>query len=191
MHTLPSTTVTGPVSESERVYALDALTATQTALGQSLADLSAEQFTYKPDPDRWCITECVEHIALVETGLFRAVLAGMSVPADPDRRSRIRVSDVDVIKAVRSRAVTMASPAPFVPTGRFASVTDAQQAFDDQREAAIHFVQTEPGDLRTHYFDHPALGTLDLYQAILVMASHVERHRKQIEELKASLDFPE
>lgn len=190
MHNLPANNATGPVTESERAYALDALTTTQTALRQALTGLSAEQFAYKANPDRWSITECVEHIALVEKRLFRAALAGMNVPADPDGRSRIHVSDVDVIKAVRSRSVTMASPTPFVPTGRFADANDALQAFDQQREATIRFVQTEPGDLRTHYFDHPAFGTLDLYQAILVMASHVERHRKQIEEVKAKSDFP-
>ncbi|QJW90879.1 DinB family protein [Spirosoma taeanense] len=191
MQNLQPGPVTGPVTESERLYAIDALKTTQANLHQSLVGLSAEQLTFKPLPDRWSIAECVEHIALVEKGIFRAVQASMNAPADADRRSQIRVSDVDVIKAVRSRVVTMAAPTPFVPTGRYGDAAGALQVFDEQRQAAIRYVETEQADLRLHFFEHPALGTLDAFQAVLLLASHAERHRKQIEEIKASPGFPQ
>lgn len=190
MENLQSAPVTGPVTDSERSYAIDSLNATLANLKQSLEGLSADQLTYKPTADRWSITECVEHIALVEKGIYKAILAGMSVPADPARRATIRVSDVDVIKAVRSRSITMAAPSFFVPTGRFGDVSAALQAFEERRKDTIELVQTVKYDLRTHYFIHPALGTLDAYQAVLVMAAHVERHRKQIDEIKANSGFP-
>ena len=191
MENLQPTTVTGPVTDTERTYAIDYLKTSQANLHQSLNGLSAEQVVYKPNAGRWSITECVEHIVLVERGIFGRVLSGMNVDANPEKRTSIKVSDVDVIKAVRSRATVLPSPAPFVPTGRFTTLDAALQAFDEQREAAIDLVQTTPGDLRTHYFEHFVLGTLDTYQAILLMSSHVERHRKQIEEVKASPGFPQ
>ena len=190
MENLQSAPVTGPVTDSERSYAVDFLNTTLVNLKQSLDGLSTEQLTYKPNADRWSIIECVEHIALVEKGIYKAILAGISVPADPARRATIRVSDVDVIKAVRSRSFTMSAPAPFVPTGRFGNASSALQAFEERRKDTIELVQTIKEDLRTHYFVHPALGTLDTYQAVLVMAAHVERHRKQIDEIKASAGFP-
>ena len=190
MENLPSSPVTGPVTDSERSYAVDALNATLANLKQSLEGLSADQLTFKYNVDRWSIAECVEHIALVEKGIYKAILSGMSVPADPAKRADIRVSDVNVIKAVRSRAFTLAAPAPFVPTGRFGDTSAALQAFEERRRDVIGLVQDTKDDLRTHYFTHPALGTLDTYQAVLVMASHVERHRKQIDEIKASPGFP-
>ncbi|SFD71583.1 DinB family protein [Spirosoma endophyticum] len=190
MENLQSLPVTGPVTDSERSYAVDSLNATLANLKQSLDGLSTEQLTYKPTVDRWSIAECVEHIALVEKGIYKAILAGMSVPADPAKRADIRISDVDVIKAVRSRLFTLAAPAPFVPTGRFGDASYALQAFEERRQDAIDLVLNTKNDLRTHYFIHPALGTLDTYQAVLVMASHVERHRKQIDEIKASSGFP-
>jgi hypothetical protein len=33
-------------------------------------------------------------------------------------------------------------------------------------------------------------GTLDCYQLSLMMAAHTERHRKQMEEVKANPNFP-
>ncbi|GAB3543036.1 DinB family protein [Spirosoma fluminis] len=179
------------VTDAERTYAIDALRTTQAHLHQSLENLSPAQLAHKPSADRWSITECVEHIALVEKGIANALLASMNLPEDPDRRATIRVSDVDVIKAVRSRKVTLSAPTPFVPTGRFATTDAALQAFDEQRNTIITYVQHVQDNLRLRYFEHPALGTLDAYQAVLVMASHAERHRKQVEELKAGADFPQ
>lgn len=190
MQNLQPTPVTGPVTEAERTYAVESLRVTQAGLHQSLAGLSAAQLSYKPGTDRWSIAECAEHIVLVEGGIFAAIRKGMSYPANPDKRTDIRVSDVDVIKAVRSRAVTLAAPDPFVPTGRFATLEATLHVFDQQRDAVAVYVQEEPGDFRTHYFRHIALGWLDVYQAILLIAAHSERHRKQIDEVKGRAGYP-
>ena len=190
MENLQSTPVTGPVNDQERAYAISALQTTQTALHQSVHSLTEAQLAYKPGPDRWSVAECVEHIALIEQGIFMGIQKGMSYPANPEKRAEIRYSDVDVIKAVRSRTVTLPSPEPFLPTGHFGSTQAALDAFDEQRERVITYVETVTDDLRTHYFRHIALGWLDIYQAILLLASHGERHRKQIEEVKSSPGFP-
>jgi DinB superfamily len=190
MQPLPSMPVTGPVTETERTYAVELLRSTQTALHQAIAGLSDEQLGYKPVADRWSVAECAEHIVLVETGIFGRIRSGMDAPAEPERRAEIRIGDVDVIKAIRTRSVQVPAPAPFVPTGHFGNIVATMAAFDEQREAAITYAQTVTADLRTHYFVHFRLGTLDAYQALLLLASHGERHRKQIEEVKADAGFP-
>lgn len=191
MENLPPSAVTGPVTDTERAYAIESLKTTQASLHQSLNGLSDAQLHYKPSADRWSIAECTEHIFLVENGIFNALQISLAKPSDPDRRSQIRVSDVDVIKAVRSRAVTLPAPDPFVPTGRFRTLAASLEAFDEQRQAVIAYVQSVQADFRTHYFKHLALGLLDAYQAVLLMAAHGERHRKQIEEVKATPGFPQ
>jgi hypothetical protein len=191
MQNLESNPVTGPVTELERSYAIEVLQSTQAALHQALEGLTEAQQTYKPAESRWSIAENVEHIVLVESGIFGAIQKGMTYPSNPEKRAELKYSDVDVIKAVRSRSVTLPAPDPFVPTGRFASVSEGLTAFDQQRAAAIGYMHNVTDDLRTHYFRHIALGWLDSYQAILLLASHGERHRKQIEEVKASPGFPQ
>lgn len=191
MENFRSAPVTGLVTDQERDYAINALNTTRDALHESLHGLSNVQLSFKPGSERWSIAECMEHIALIELGIFGAIQKGMAYPANSEKRAEIKFSDVDVIKAVRSRAVTFPAPDPFLPTGHYDSVSASLEAFNQQREAVITFVKTVNEDLRTHYFRHPALGWLDAYQAILVLASHSERHRKQIEEIKVSPGFPQ
>lgn len=191
MENRPPSATNGPVTDTERAYATELLKSTQAALHEAAAGLSVAQLTYKPSADRWSVAECVEHIVLVERGIFKATQASMSLPADADKRATIRVSDVDVIKAVRSRSRAIAAPAPFVPTGRYGDTESTLAVFDQQRQAVIDFAETVAGDLRTHYFEHFVLGTLDLYQTMLLIASHGERHRKQIEEIKSEAGFPQ
>lgn len=191
MENRPPTAVTGPITDTERAYAVELLNTTRASLHQTVAGLSPTQLTDKPDADRWSVAECVEHIVLVERGIFKAIQATLGGSAEPGRRAEIRVSDVGVIKAVRSRTSTITTPTPFVPTGRYGDTAATLQVFDQQRNAVIDFTKTGSDDLRTHYFSHFVLGTLDLYQAILLIASHGERHRKQIDEVKAGAYFPQ
>lgn len=187
---MDTSSVTAPITDAERQYAVDALKAAQDNLHQALHGLSVGQVQHKPAPDRWSVDECLEHIILVEKGIFRSVQSVMKTPSDPARRAEIRISDVDVIRFVRSRTTGIASPEPFVPTGRFGDTTASLLAFDQQHGAVIDYAQTTADDLRTHYFQHLVFGTLDTYQALLLIASHTERHRKQIDEVKASPGFP-
>jgi uncharacterized damage-inducible protein DinB len=184
----PADTI-GPISTEERQYAVDLLKTTQKSLNDAVAGLSEEQQHFKPAPDRWSVLECVEHIVLVEKALSRTIQTSLTMPADLARRATVKVSDVQVIKSVRSRNRAISAPPPFEPTGRYQVLEAAMKTFNCQRNAAIAYVEAMPDDLRLHYFQHFVLGTLDAYQAILLLASHGERHRKQIEEIKAVEGF--
>ncbi len=190
MENRPPTEPTGPFTNEERAYAINMLKTTQADLHQSLDGLSAHQLSYKPRAERWSVAACVEHIALVEDRIFKGVQVGMEAPADQGKRAEISVSDVDVIKAMRSRKNTRLAPAGTEPTGRFGDAAGALQAFDTLRDAVINFSQNTRQDLRAHYFDNKIFGTIDVFQALLMMANHSERHRKQIEEIKTDTEFP-
>ncbi len=189
---LPTTApdATGPLSPAERTYALDLLRHTQEALRQALIGLSPAQQQFVPAPNRWSVAQNAEHIVLVETGILAKVKYNLALPEDPAKRETLRLTDVDVIKSVRSRQAGIMAPDPFLPTGRYADVGEAMEAVDRLRQEAIAYVETETGNFRTHYFNHFVFGTLDAYQAVLLLVSHGERHRKQIEEVKASAGYP-
>lgn len=191
MENRPPTEPTGPFTSEERSYVINVLKATHADLHQSLEGLSDHQLSYKPSAERWSIAACVEHIALVEGRIFKGVQLGMETPAVQERRAEISVSDVDVIKAMRSRKNARLAPAGTEPTGRFGNAAAALQAFDELRAAVIDFGQSTQEDLRSHYFDNKIFGTIDVFQALLMMANHSERHRKQIEEIKADTEFPQ
>jgi hypothetical protein len=64
------------------------------------------------------------------------------------------------------------------------------KAFEDSRKVAMDYIGTTNDDLRDHFFDHPAFGTLDGYQWLLLISAHSARHTAQIEEVKADPNFP-
>lgn len=63
------------------------------------------------------------------------------------------------------------------------------KSFEDARATNMHYISTTKDDLRDHFFDHPAFGTLDGYQWLLLISATQPAHGA-IEEVKADPDFP-
>jgi uncharacterized damage-inducible protein DinB len=177
------------LSEAERTAAVDLLQRTKADLLASVKGLSASQLAWKTDSTRWSIAQCIEHITLAEIGIFQLQQGAMKAPADPARRAEVKLTDQQVVQFLTNRSRKAEAPAVIRPTGRFPSPDAALQAFGQQRNKTIAYVQTTPDDLRTHYWQH-FIGLVDAYQTILLLAAHGERHRLQIEEVKASAGFP-
>ena len=190
MQPIPTSDDPTLVTDEQRAYLIDLLTTNTDRVRAAAADLTDAQLAFKPSPDRWSIAECIEHIALVEWGMFQGIQKGLSYPDNLEKRAEIRVSDLDVVKAVRSRNVTLPAPEPTVPTGQFPSVLNALDSFERERKANLSIVENATENLRTHFARHPAFGWIDTYQALLVLALHPVRHLKQIDEVKADAGFP-
>ncbi len=180
----------GTLSPEERAAAVALLTQTRADIMQSVRGLSAAQLAYRTAPERWSIAECLEHIALAEAGIFQMQQGAMQAPADPARRAEIKVTDAQVVQILTNRRGKAQSPEILKPTGRFPSSEAALQFFSAQRDKTLAYVRAVPDDLRVHYWQHPATGPIDAYQTLLLLAAHSERHRLQIEEVKASAGFP-
>lgn len=179
-----------PLSAEERAAAVALLTQTRADILQSVRDLSAAQLAYRTAPERWSIAECLEHIALAEAGIFQMQQGAMQAPVDPARRAEIKVTDAQVVQILTNRRGKAQSPEILKPTGRFPSSEAALQFFSAQRDKTLGYVRAVTDDLRVHYWQHPATGLIDAYQTLLLLAAHSERHRLQMEEVKASPGFP-
>jgi uncharacterized damage-inducible protein DinB len=84
---------------------------------------------------------------------------------------------------------TLEAPEPLVPTGRWPD-DQLLNEFEGTRQQTRAFAVSTTADLRHHFYKHPALGELDLYQWMILIAAHCDRHRVQSEEVMASPDFP-
>ncbi len=180
---------TEALTEAERTVAVNLLQKTKTDLLASVQGLSATQLSWKADSTRWSVAQCIEHIALAEIGIFQLQQGAMNVPADPARRAEVKLTDQQVVQFLTNRSGKAEAPAVIRPTGRFPSVAASLRAYGQQRDKTIAYVQTTPDDLRNHYWKH-FIGVVDAYQTILLLAAHSERHRLQIEEVKATPGFP-
>lgn len=181
----PSDTLT----DAERKYVANLLQETRDDLVTKVKNLSPTQLNFKPGASTWSVAECVEHIAISENNIFGFAMMGLKEPADPSRRSEIKMKDDEIVTMISDRSTKRKTQEAFEPTGKFGSFEATLKEFINKRDGTIRFVKTTSDDLRNHYNDFP-FGKLDSYQTILFMAAHSKRHTAQIEEVMNQPDFP-
>lgn len=183
--------VTPAELEHARLY----LQQTQNGVIGATKGLSQAQWSFKPAPDRWSIAEIVEHIVLAEDlilGPVRQQLADAPAAGDRD------VSKVDaiVLNQMPDRTTKFKAPDIIQPTGRWTPAVTMDRMRKNHAQL-MEYLETTP-DLRQHAVDALPLKALskgtydsmDGYQWILTAAAHVERHTKQILEVRADASFP-
>jgi hypothetical protein len=177
------------LTDAERQYATDLLQETKKSLLKKIKGLTTEQLNFKADATSWSIAECVEHIAISENNIFGFAQMGLKEPADPSKRSELKMTDDAVVKMIRDRSTKVKTQEPFEPTGKFGSFDGTLAEFNTKRDNSINYIKTTSDDLRNHYNDFP-FGKLDTYQTILFMAAHSKRHTDQIDEVMKNPNFP-
>jgi len=177
------------ITTGERETVLNNLADSRKRLLEVVEGLTPEQLHYRPAPGRWTVAECVEHIATVEgrvLGLIHKTLNGGPAPA---KRSAMEGRDGVLVEEVASRTRRVQAPEYLVPRGQW---PDEQlwNEFEAARQRTREFAGSTNADLRRHFCAHPVLGELDLYQWLLLIGAHCDRHRAQSEEVMASPGFP-
>ena len=184
-------TAPATLTAEEREQALKLFQESRDNFLKSVSGLSQKQWTFKPAPDRWSVAEVAEHITVSESTLLGLVQSRlMQAPADPAKRDQVKGKDQLIITKVPDRSHKAQAPEMLRPTGRWATEAELVKTFESSRDATMNYVRTTNDDLRDHFFDHPAFGTLDGYQWLLLIATHSTRHTEQIQEVKADPNFP-
>ncbi len=177
------------LSAEERKFAIDHLTQSKEHLLKSIKGLSADQLNFKASPTSWSVAECAEHIAISEGMIWGMVEGGLKQPANPDKRSEVKMSDAQIVGMITDRTNKVKTQEMFEPSNKFGSHDAAVKDFVLKRDTHLEYVKTTQDDLRNRYSTLP-FGTIDTYQVILFLSSHSERHVKQIEEIMANANFP-
>lgn len=177
------------LTEAERKYASSLLKETKENLLNKVKGLTTEQLNFKADTGSWSVAECVEHIAISENNIFGFAQMSLKEPADPAKRSEIKMTDEAIVKMIADRSTKVQTREPFKPTGRFGSFEATLSEFKTKRDSNINYINTTSDDLRNHFNDFP-FGKIDTYQTILFMAAHTRRHTEQIAEVLSNPNFP-
>lgn len=179
-----------PLTKKERKEAIQLLKSTEKDLLQEVKGLSEAQLKYKPAPDRWSIEECVIHIAATEKLLWQATDAGIKQPANPEKRSEIKMTDEQLITGIGDRSQKRQTSDNLKPeNSTFKSMNEALESLKSSREMLTDYIKSTPEDLRNHVLTMP-FGSVDSYQMFLFIAAHNTRHTRQIMEVKADPGFP-
>lgn len=178
------------LTDAEREAAVTELTKTKEHLLNVVNGLSEMQLNFKSSPESWSVGECLEHLALTESSFDEMLQGALQSPADPSKRTEVKIEDKDLMSMIVSRDNKVKTSEAFEPSGKFASHAESLEAFTTRRDEKIDYVKNTEDDLRNHYGQLP-FGTIDAYQILLFMAGHTERHVRQMEEVMDNPDFPE
>lgn len=178
------------LTQAERAPLIASLEASHARLMDLSKNLTSEQWTYKPAPDRWSVAETAEHILVAEQSLMD-VVTGPLLETRVDQASPPKAIPVDTIaKFMRDRSQKFQAPENVKPTSRWSTQADFQKAFDAKRKATIAFVAKSDADLKGHAFQNPAFGMIDGHRWLAFIVYHAERHMLQIDEVMAEAGFP-
>ena len=162
---------------------------TRARLLAAVEGLSEEQQAFSPAPGRWSVAELVEHLSIVEGNVATLLdkLLGKAEESGAGGATPGHFDPVSIEEFVeRSRAVKFEAPERIRPTGL--AVADSLARLTESR-AALHALRprVERADGRAIRFPHPAWGPLDLYQWLLFVGAHEDRHLAQIEAVKEAM----
>jgi hypothetical protein len=186
----PAATNVPSLTPAERTEMTRLLTESLALFNQTVANLSPAQLAFRPKPGSWTLAECIEHVTLAELRFPEIVTEAMQQPANPAFRRKIKITDEAIRPRMTSRSWRAKSPEVFWPTGQFLDANRAVERLKEQRAKTLTYVGQTTDDLRHHYWRHPLTGHIDLYQTLLLMSAHLERHTAQMERIKADEAFP-
>jgi len=158
--------------------------------------LSDAQWKFKQSADRWSIVEIVEHMVLAQDLILGPVRQQLVQAPAPAAERDTRQIDSILVNQFPDRLVKFKAPEPLAPTGRVSAGAAMDRLLSNYAKLS-ELLEKDP-DLRRHAVEAAPLKALskgrydsmDGYQWILAACGHVERHVKQILEVKADPNFP-
>jgi|SRR5579863_5212331 hypothetical protein len=179
----------GAMNPAERAFLIEQLEKSKKDFLSSIDGLTAAQWKFKPSPEVWSVAECAEHIILAEDFLNGFAMSTLKSPAVERPATSTAEQDQKLVAMIGDRSHKAKAPEPIVPSGKFATPTDAAAEFTARRDKNLEYARTTTDELRVHSAKGP-LGTMDSYQILLLLATHTGRHTAQIREVQANPDYP-
>ena len=164
--------------------AMDYVEEKRKELLQSFAGVPHDRLGVRSAPDRWSVAEILEHLRLVESGIARLITKRAGQARDQglgEEKSTTSVMPTFAAFSAALEAQVMEAPAPVKPRSDV-DINVALEGLADSRAAlraaAVSADGLSIGEIK---HTHPFLGELDLYQWLIFIGQHEQRHRKQIE----------
>ena len=162
------------------------LTQQRQTLLQHLDSLSPEALSFKAGPDRWSITEVVEHLVIAEDDFLKQVTTKKTSPhLDPESRSPEKYQRV--IKVMERDIPVDVPHESMEPDGQF-SLEELLGKWDDIRKKIKGFL----GEINSEnkddmVYQHPYVGRLDIAETLHFIDVHFDNHVRHIDKILAQM----
>jgi hypothetical protein len=171
------------MAPAERTEIVENLERSRQEFMAAVAGVTEAQAQARPDPERWSVLDCVEHVTTVEErflGWLETAKKLEEPRIDKEKEAGLRVRIPD-------RSARAQSPEAALPTGRFATLEQALEQFNLRRTRSIEFAQDRCDDLYCLASEHPRFGPMNGVEFLIIIAGHSRRHAAQILEARAGL----
>lgn len=149
----------------------------------ALAGLTEAQAQVRPDPARWSVLDCVEHVASVE----ERFLGFLEKAEKRDTPNVDKEKEAGLMARVPDRSTRVKAPEAVVPNGRFATLEQAVEEFNARRARSIQFAEDHSDDLYCLVCEHQRFGKVNGVEMLIIAAGHSRRHAEQIRETRAAM----
>lgn len=163
------------------------LTQQRRALLQHLDSLSPEALSFKAGPDRWSITEVVEHLVIVEDNFLKQVTTEKSTPQlDPESRSPQKYQTV--IK-VMERDIEVDVPHESMEPHGHLDLDGLLGKWDDIRKKMQGYLTEINAESKDDMvYRHPYAGPLDIGETLYFIEVHFDNHVRHIDRILAQMN---
>jgi hypothetical protein len=143
-----------------------------------LAGVDDRDWTTRPEPDQWSMSEVLEHVTIANRGLAARLDRLQALDAPPD------ITDEEMPYLFYRGAEP---PEVARPTGTWTVVDDAVEQLRTSAGALLAWAEATTVDLRSHGLPHPVFGVLDGAQWLRFAAVHTWRHRAELQTVRHSI----
>jgi len=151
---------------------------------EASAPIGSENWCTKPGPEDWSAAEVVAHLMIVEQHIVRT--ARKVVQKTPKHQSLWKRWHLP-LWFVEARVIKRKSPIPLDPL-LLCEKEKMLETMQLTRQQTIAFMtETQTRDVSVYRWDHPFLGSLNLYEWFEMIAAHQVRHAKQLKQIEREL----
>lgn len=151
----------------------------------SFVNMNKEDLEFKPAENVWSVLEVLEHIFMINKAVLKVIV---TPPIENHESSTYELFGENKLNhlIVTKRANKVPAPDFSNPTGRFASIQDAEQNLNSLIDKIVEHINNNKIEEETITVKHPMLGEMTKVDWIHFMIAHTNRHLLQIEEVKSS-----
>lgn len=183
---LASSSHAASLSDFERERLVAHLEMTASWIQDETVHLSKAQLSFhpgQPDDAKWSVIDTLEHLNLAEPIYWKQFQDAMKVPST----KKSAATDADVLWYGIDRVEHQKTSPNKVPHSTSTDVKARLEAFQKLHSEMLEYARKTDEDLRGHILEAEGI---DLYQWLLMISTHAQRHIMQIREIKADAHLP-
>lgn len=162
----------------------------RAALERAVAEVPRELRERRPAAERWSVAEVLEHLALVEERVGRALAAALTAARDAglgvERETSSVAGSIDIDRVI-DRSERRAANEFARPRAGLDAEAALARLVEHRRELRAIIASADGLALGEVTAMNPVMGPLNIYQWMLFVAGHEARHTAQIRECLAVL----